>query len=310
MVQTVTGGISPERLGFCQIHEHLFVGPTPAGARNPALCIDDAALSAREAEDYRRAGGCAVVDCQPGGAGRDIRALREISRRSGVRIIAVTGYHMPGFYPDGHWVFSESREALRDRFLRELQMGVPFSGEYAVAFPGAVKAAIGADGPVGRFEICLRAAAGAASEAGVPLILHTEMGTGAVEAVAICESERLDPAHVVVCHADRQASDYAVHEAIARTGAYLDYDTIARGKYHDDASERNLIRHMLERGWVRRLMLALDTTAARLTRYGGVPGLDYILKTFIPTLCGEGVSRECIETMMIENPGRLFEQAQ
>ena len=305
-IMTVTGPISPEALGFCQPHEHLFVGDTPAARHYPALRIDDEALSSQELRGFHRLGGSSIVDCQPVGAGRDLFALRRISRASGVNIIGVTGYHMPAFYPEGHWIFTEPMEALRERFLRELQKGVTAPSEEEPVFPGAVKAAIGKDGPVGRFEVCLHAAAGAAAQAGVPLILHTEAGAGAAKAVSICESEGLDPARVAVCHADRQASDYAPHEAIARTGAYLEYDTVARYKYHDDASECALIRHMLDIGYSDRLLISLDTTAARLSSYGGTPGMGYILQTFLQMLRNTGISDPEICSITVDNPRRLF----
>ena len=308
MIQTVTGPLAPEGLGHCQPHEHLFVRRTPASEKNPALCIDDEARSAAEAADYRAAGGGWLVDCQPVGAGRDLFVLRRISRASGVPIVGVTGYHMPGFYPEGHWIFTEGVEALRERFVRELTEGVAAEGEPPV-FPGAVKAAIGPDGAVGHFMKCLRAAAGAAVETGAPLILHTEYGAGAAEAVAACEREGLDPARIAGCHVDRQASDYAPHEAVARTGAYLEYDTVARYKYHDDPSEVALIRHMLDQGCGDRLLISLDTTAARLSRYGGAPGLDYILRAFIPMLSAAGVSGAEIGAMTRENPARLLAKA-
>ena len=308
MIMTVNGPIPASEMGFTHMHEHLYVADTPAAAKNPALRIDDEARSLEELMRFRQAGGRTIVDCQPVGAGRDIFALRRMGEAGGVHIVSVTGYHMPMFYPEGHWIFTECAEALRDRFLRELVEGVP-GPEGARAFPGAVKAAIGRDGPEGRFGTCLRAAAGAAARAKTPLILHTECGAGAVEAAGICESEGLDPARLAVCHVDRQAADYAPHEAVARTGAYLEYDTIARHRYHDDASEVALIRHMLDRGHGRRLLMSLDTTAARMTAYGGAPGLDYVLKRFVPMLAGAGVSGADIAAMTLENPRRLFKGA-
>ena len=306
-INTVTGPLDATALGFCQPHEHVFTAATPASEANPALCVDDEARSAAELSDYRDSGGQAVIDCQPPGAGGNPFALRRISALSGVRIISVTGYHMPAFYPRGHWIFTDDLSALRERFLKDLLEGVTAPGEDGSILPGAVKAAIGRDGPVDRFETCLRAAAGAAAEAGVPLILHTEAGAGAVSAVRLCESEGLDPARLAVCHVDRQASDYSVHEAVARTGAYLEYDTIARFKYHDDESEIALIRHMLALGYASRLLISLDTTAARLRRYGGTPGMDYILRAFIPMLARAGVSGTEIRDMTRTNPGRLFD---
>ena len=194
-------------------------------------------------------------------------------------------------------------EALRDRFLEELQSGGAEGGVLA----GAVKAAIGNNGAEGRLEVCLRAAAGAAARAEVPLILHTEKGIGAAEAVHICEEEGLAPERVAVCHVDRQADDWAPHEEIARTGAFMEYDTIARYKYHDDESEIRLILHMLELGYADKLLLSLDTTAARLISYAPeAPGLDFILRAFLPALSKAGVSAETLENITHRNPLRVF----
>lgn len=304
MIHTVNGPISLSQLGHCQMHEHLFVHATPASKETPNLRIDDETRSSAELADYRDAGGCTILDAQPIGAGRDAGALMRISRQSGVNIIAVTGYHLPKFYQSNHWIHYESAEALRDRFLLELMEGME---EAENVRAGAVKAAIFDEGPVGRFEIMLRAAAGAAVRADVPLILHTQKGAGAVEAIKICETEGLNPPKIVVCHVDRQVSDYVVHEKIARTGVFLEYDTIARYKYHDDAAEIRLIQHMLEKGHGDRLLFSLDTTADRLKRYGGSIGLDFILKEFIPRMRAEGIDKGEIENITINNPKGLFE---
>lgn len=304
-LMTVLGPLEAEKLGYCQMHEHLFVRKTPASATQPALCVDDETRSLVDLNAYRAAGGASLLDAQPIGAGRSLSALSRLSRASGVHIVAVTGYHMPMFYQKEHWIFGDDVPRLRERFLSELLEGVN-CGEGRV-FPGAVKAAIGKDGPAGRLGECLRAAAGAAARAGKPLILHTERGAGAVEAVAICEREGLDPARVAVCHADRQAEDFSVHEEIARTGAFLEYDTIARYRYHDDESEVRLIRHMLDFGCAERLLLSLDTTAARLRGYTpDAPGLDFILRVFLPELEKSGVPCATLAEITRRNPLRLF----
>ena len=308
-INTVTGPLETSALGFCQPHEHIFTATTPASGKNPALTIDDEERSAEELSDFYSCGGQSMIDCQPYSAGGNPFALRRISASSAVHVVSVTGYHMPAFYPSDHWIFTEDMYALRERFLADLTEGVSALHEDGRIFPGAVKAAIGKEGPDGRFEICLRAAAGAAAAAGVPLILHTETGAGAVSAVSLCEQEGLDPAHIAVCHVDRQATDFTVHEAVAHTNAYLEYDTIARFKYHDDLSEIALIRHMLSLGYEKRLLISLDTTASRLRRYGGFPGIDYILRTFIPMLIQAGVSETEIYSITHLNPERLFDEA-
>ena len=40
-LMTVLGPLEAEKLGYCQMHEHLFVRKTPASATQPALCVDD-----------------------------------------------------------------------------------------------------------------------------------------------------------------------------------------------------------------------------------------------------------------------------
>lgn len=191
-----------------------------------------------------------------------------------------------------------------------MESGIPWGGGEAVgrlrARAGAVKAALGPDGPAGRDGVLLRAAAGAAAMAGAPLILHTEPGTDPVAAVAFCERAGLDPARILLCHLDRQAEDFRPHEAAARTGASLEYDTIGRFRYHDDESEIRLILHMLEKGHRNRLLLSLDTTAARLMRYGGEIGLCYLIGTFLPMLAAAGVSPADIEAITRRNPARAF----
>ena len=304
-VRTVTGAIEAACLGHCQVHEHLFVRPGPATERHPALRIDEEALSARELARYRQAGGGAVVDAQPGGAGRDVRALARISRASGVPVVCVTGFHLPMFYPEDHWIFRDAERKLRDRFLAELTEDIVEEGPTGIR-AGAVKAAIGPEGVTRGLRARLRAAAAAAAEAGVPLLLHTEKGAGAVEAVALFASCGLAPERVLVCHVDRQAGDYEPHERVADTGAYLEYDTVGRYKYHDDESEARLILHMLARGHLERLLLSLDTTRERLASYGGEIGLDYLLLSFLPRLREAGVTEDQIRAMTHVNPARAF----
>jgi len=115
---------------------------------------------------------------------------------------------------------------------------------------------------------------------------------------------------VILCHADRQASDFSIHERIADAGCYLEYDTIGRFKYHSDEDEVRLILHMLARGHRDRLLLSLDATAARLSSYGGEIGLDYLLRTFLPMLRQSGVPEADILRMTRENPASAFSRSE
>lgn len=313
-IQSVCGPVSPDALGHCQIHEHIFLRPTPMAERNPALRFDDLRRSLEELERYRAAGGTSLADAQPVAAGRDSAALERLSRESGVAVIASTGYHLLGFYRPDCWVHRLDGEGLYKLYRSELEDGLlPWEPDPAWrperVLPiraGLVKAAIPAQGPAGRYEVLLRAASRAAADTGVPLMLHTERGERALEALAICFDAGMRPEKIVVCHADRQAGDWSVHDGIASAGVYLDYDTVGRFKYHSDEEEIALLRHGLEAGYGDRILLALDTTAQRLTAYGGALGLDYLLNSFLPRLRREGAPEEAVDGFCRANCRRLF----
>lgn len=314
MVQCVLRSLTPEELGHCQIHEHIWVWPTPMSQKNPALAICDYHRSLQELRRYRDAGGCTIVDAQPVGAGRDAQILRSLSLESGVNIIACTGFHLLGFYPEGSWLHVLKEEELYALYLSELQEGMlPHSADCTrrpaerTAIPaGMVKAAIPAQGAVGRYETLLRAAARAAAAAGVPLMLHTEAGQQAAAAVRLCMECGMAANQIIVCHVDRRVDNLPIHRELAAMGVYLDYDTIGRFKYHTDEDELALLEAMA--AWEGQILLALDTTAARLGSYGGEISLCYILETFLPLLRSRGISEKILCGFSRTNCRGLFQE--
>lgn len=314
MVQCVLRGLTPEELGHCQIHEHIWVWPTPMSQKNPALAICDYPRSLRELRRYRDAGGCTIVDAQPVGAGRDAEILRSLSLESGVNIIACTGFHLLGFYSENSWLHALKEEELYALYLSELREGMlPYSADCTcrpagrTAIPaGMVKAAIPAQGAVGRYETLLRAAARAAAAAEVPLMLHTEAGQQAAAAVRLCMECGMAANRIIVCHVDRRVDNLPIHRELAAMGVYLDYDTIGRFKYHTDEEELALLEAMFP--WKGQILLALDTTAARLGSYGGEIGLCYILEAFLPLLRSRGVSEKILRGFSRTNCRGLFQE--
>ena len=149
MIAAVLGDIAPGDLGFCQSHEHIYIRDCPARAGE---CIDDVEKSLAELKSYRSAGGCAIVDAQPLGTGRDAGILTRLSQQSGVHIIASTGFHKLSYYPEEHWMFSAAEEDIARLFITELEQGMYLDGD--TAFPrvpgktraGQIKTALDLDG--------------------------------------------------------------------------------------------------------------------------------------------------------------------
>jgi len=309
---TVRGPITASQLGYCQVHEHVLVKDTPAARIHPQLCMDRPEASLMELQSYFQAGGHSLADAQPVGAGRNIAGLVELSRLSKVNIIAATGFHRPMFYGPGHWIHTATVEELTSLFVEELETGAYTDGEQSwpeqktSARAGLVKSAIGTEGLDNWSMRLLTAAGHAAIATGAPLMLHTEAGDHAVEAIWLLARLGLPAERIIVCHVDRQADNLAPHLNVAKTGAYLDYDTIGRFKYHSDASEISLIQLMIKAGHLNQLLLALDTTAERFLAYGGSIGLDYLLRQFLPVLRNHDISIHATNHMMIQNPARIL----
>jgi phosphotriesterase-related protein len=311
-IATVLGGIPPAELGFCQSHEHLSIAKGYPAGLYPGQCIDDGEKSGQELALYRRSGGEALVDAQPLGCGRDAVMLREISGRSGVRIIASTGFHKMPFYPRGHWIYSIDADALTGLYLAELSSGMFIDGDKKYpevqgdVLAGQIMAALdgGEFGP--QYEKLFSAAAEAEKITGAALMVHIEKGSDPIALSDFLLRRGLSLDRVIFCHLDRMVADLGVHREICGRSIYLEYDTIGRPKYHDDAEEMRIIFAMLEAGYERQLLMSLDTTRDRLRSYGGAPGLDYLLTTFIPLLLRHGVSEEQVKLFFTENPARVF----
>jgi len=311
-VTTALGDISPESLGHCQSHEHICITKGRSSEINPDLLIDDPNKSAAELRDYRDAGGRAVVDAQPVGCGRDAAFLADASRAGGVHIIASTGFHKLMFYPEGHWIFSMAGGEIEKIFTAELTEGMyagcdlsPPERKTGIK-AGQIKTALDTEGLSERYKKLFTAAAGAAKTTGRALMVHVERGSDPLELADFLDGRGVEMSRVIFCHMDRMTPDIGTHREICSRGASLEYDTICRPKYHDDAREAEIITGILEAGFEDHLLMSLDATRARLGAYGGAPGLRYIIGVFIPFLMERGVSREHIRKAFVDNPARVF----
>ena len=303
-IRTVTGDLPPEQLGITQPHEHLVLLPGRSFEINPALLLDSPECARRELADYKAAGGSAIVDAQPMGAERSPLLLHEISRTSGVWVVATSGFHRPCFYPDDHFLFTETAENLAERIVREITVGmfdyscnqetsikagmVKWTSEYHHIPPVMQKAA--------------HAAAIAHHQTGVPILTHTEMGTCALEQIELIQKYGVAPSAMILCHTDRNPDKY-LHKEIASTGARLVYDGVARTKHGPDSLIIDLIREMFGAGFGSQIMVAMDCASRTIWRhYGYGPGLDYLLNVFIPRLKRAGFSERGVRRLLVENP--------
>ena len=95
MVNSVLGSINPSDLGFTLMHEHIAcLNASMVQAFPDWFNRQDALSNAISELRYTKQQGLqTIVDATPINLGRDIRLIREVSEKSGVNIIASTGFY-------------------------------------------------------------------------------------------------------------------------------------------------------------------------------------------------------------------------
>ncbi len=307
--QTVLGNIDESSLGHCQPHEHIYIVGTTDQEICPLICMNNLPLSAKELTYYHEKGGGTVVDANPLATGRDALALQDISRLSGVNIIATTGYHIPKFYRADHWIWTTPEEELTELFASEITEGMFMEGFYVKPTvrtdvkAGLIKAMITSEGLENAHTVrCLTAAGKAARQTGASIMVHTE-GVDELKMIDLLAGKiGLDPSKILVCHVDRQVEDLERHEQIAAQGVFMEYDTITLFQFHNNADELKMLRHMADKGYLDQILISTDPETDRMKAYGSKVGIDYILEHFIPLMRLCGFSAEEIEKITRKNP--------
>ena len=306
-VQTVLGPIDPSDLGFTLPHEHTQIALWHVPDRwDDGQLTRDEPVILDELSRYRAAGGRALVDLTVTGVGRDPDWLAGLARQSGLHVIMGSGWYRDAYYPPDLLVDRRSVGSLADEIVREITEGVSGSG----VRPGII-GEIGTDKPwvTSREERVHRAAARAARLTGLAVTTHAVMSAVGLEQLAIFESEGLDPARVVIGHAD----SYPVlehHLAIVERGASVEFDFLGMSftpaERHGEPHVIELLCELLSRGHGERILLSQDVCHdQQLTRYGG-NGYTYLFETFLPRLRDAGVSDAEIDQITVANPRRIL----
>lgn len=306
-VMTVTGRLPASRLGVVDAHDHLFL-TTPA---LPGDEFEDLDRSTAEVREGFASGIGTIVDMTPIGLGRRPDMLRAVSDATGVQIIAATGYHRDAHYPDGHWVHAASVEVLAERIVRDIEVGMhPADWTDATAAPdsaraGVIKAGASYHHVSDAEQRRLEAAAIGSRRGGVPILVHTEIGTFGHEIVDLLEASGVPPHRIILAHLDRNP-DAELHAEIAARGVSFEYDTMGRTKYRPDSALLDLIERVVGAGHLYRLLLGQDLGRRSMLRaYGGGPGMRYLMESFVPRL-RRRIGDEAVQAILVANPARAF----
>ena len=309
IVRTVRGDIDPAELGVTYAHEHLIIDGGRPVQMDPTFDLSDVDAAVEEVRVAAALGLGALVDAMPRDAGRNAEKLAELSRRTGVHVIAPTGLHHDRYYGPAHWSHRVSIDDLAELFIADIDVGIDandYSGPIVRRTPiraGVIKVAGSDGGPSARDARVFEAAAAAQRRTGVPILTHCEAGTGAIEQIELLARHGADLAHVAVSHVDKVV-DRSYQRAIWATGATAELDGSFRWGDQPNGTLR-ILEWAAADGMLDRIVLGMD--AARrgyYTVYGGRPGLTWLLDGFSRLMDERGLDAAVRRRLFVDNPRR------
>lgn len=319
-VNTVTGEISVDALGVTLMHEHLLIAypgweadtlhPGPGRDEIVAVCVDK--IQAMQAVGIQ-----SMLDPCPNDLGRDVELAAEVAGRTGFNIICATGLYKEDEGGAGYWHYMRSVgrgvQAMSELFVHELTVGIGATDIKA----GIIKVATG-EGQITPYEYeVLEAAALASVETGAPITTHTDQGTMGQEQQAFLLDKGV-PAHRIIIGHSCGSSDHSYHMNILDKGSYLGFDRFGLDILVPDEQRVQSLVALLSKQKQEQIVISHDSVWC--TR--GKPFPDEVLqlmdpevlfnpthfhRNIIPRLLQAGVTREQIDTMLVDNPRRFFQ---
>jgi phosphotriesterase-related protein len=338
-VQTVTGWVSASEMGITLPHEHIFVDMRPTWSKpdredklglvdahisleimgslmhDMAVCkenlvLDDPDAAAGELRGFQSLGGKTIVDVTTRGLSPNPSALRDLSRRLGLNIVAGTGYYTARTHPPD--VVEKTEDQLAEEMIRDAEEG--FQG-------GDVKAGIigelGISHPIADNEKkVLQAAAHAQRSTGLAISVHLPWkGKHAPTVIHTLESQGVDPRRIIIDHMDdMEDMTFEYHRTVAEHGVYLEFDCFGQEDYVEeqnfihprDIDRITALKRLVDIGYIDSILLSQDVCLKTYTRKYGGYGYGHILRTIIPMMKRNGLTETEINYMMIQNPARVL----
>ncbi len=309
-VETTLGAVPVDELGRINAHDHVIVEGGLTVIKEPDFRLDSVEKSVQEIRLWKAAGGGAIVDAMPPGAGRNVDKLIAVSEATGVPIVVPTGFHKDYYYLPDHWRHRYDEGTIADLLVAECVEGADCNNydgpvvKRSKIKAGMIKVAGDYHFISATMQKLIRAVGRAHQATGVPVLVHSEMGTAAEEALGLLEAAGVPPRRVVLSHLDRNP-DFHLHCRMAQRGAFLQYDTPGRVKYQPENVVIELMRRMFDAGYGGHILLGGDMARRSYWKaYGGGPGFDYLLTVFTERLRHEGFADDEVGAIWCKNPAR------
>jgi len=300
------------------MHEHVFVLDSEIFNNYPEQWGDEEqriADAIARMNELKWRGVDTIVDLTVMGLGRYIPRIARIAAKTELNIIVATGIYtydnLPFYFhyrgPDT--VFG-GPEPLVEMFVGDIQHGIANTGVKA----GILKCATDVLGLTKDIERTLRATAQAHRQTGVPISTHTHARKKVgLDQQRVFREEGVDLSRVVIGHSgDTTDLDYL--EELIGNGSYIGMDRFGIDTILPFEDRVNTVAEMCRRGHAGKMVLSHDAAcfnhwlperpvAEALPRWNYL----HIHNHVIPALKEKGVTEAQLDTMLVENPRKIFE---
>jgi phosphotriesterase-related protein len=179
--------------------------------------MDSVEAGAAEFADYLKVGGKTMVCMDPIGSGRNVPKMMEIANqfKGKGNIIMTTGFHKAHFYDTRNSFLAcvPIKEVIK-MTIAEIEEGMDvysYCGpvvKRVKAKAGIIKAATGYDG-IHPFEFKgLEVAAKTSIKTGCPILVHTQLGTSALEVAQLMKKYKVHPDRLAISHINKNPNKY------------------------------------------------------------------------------------------------------
>lgn len=313
MINGVLGPISTKELGTTLMHEHILQANWSM-RKSYSRWFNYEEFMERAVVDVGRTmeiGVKTMVEQTPVCLGRDIHAMREVAKKTGMQLIAATGF----FYTESQWTFNRKAESFLKYIMLDIEEGIQGTDSK----PGIIKCATDVAGITPVNEIMLHAHAMAAAESGLPIGTHTyyknRSGLGQMD---IFEQYGLDPRKILIGHCG-DTNDLGYLEELLSRGCCIGLD-----RFGDDAKNPlekrvDTLLKLWDRGWKDQLIISHDYVCfvdlgqfeweeLQKTDPDDVEyNYRYIHRRVLPLLREHGFGQKEIDHLLVDNPRRFFE---
>jgi phosphotriesterase-related protein len=323
---TTAGPVDAAALGVTLMHEHIFVNMLQEA--RPAALLNDYPLMREEIGAFTEAGGKTVVDLSvaemthgaapdptgifggPSSTGyaeqgtrsiHNVLNLQKLAQDTGLNIILGTGHYRDPFI-DTAWFDRVGVAGIAELMVNDLTSG--FVGTDVRA---GIIGEIGADKwfVSSAEERSFRASARAHLATGVTISTHAAKWPVGIAQLDILTQEGVDPRRVVIGHCDTvNIPEY--HLAIARRGAFVQFDNIRCSNEYDLRTRVGHVIALAKQGFLDQILLSQDVCKTYHLNINGGGGYNFVLVNFAAALIDAGLDKEEVAHIVVDNPRRAL----